>query len=81
MATLERNLEMEEQAGIACRSRVWTNTVGVVNSIRTTVDQEGRFRQEEMGTGCLGRWGEHHFILTAKHVIHTNAKPSDLRIF
>jgi hypothetical protein len=36
---------------------------------------------EEVGTGCAGRWGDHHFILTASHVLHSGAKPSDLRLF
>lgn len=77
---MENIEEMRKQAEIACRSRVWTHTVGVVNSIRF-VDPDRKMDWEGMGTGCAGRWGNHYFILTAKHVIHPDAKPSDLRIF
>jgi hypothetical protein len=64
----------------ACQSRVWAYSVGVINSIRH-VDPVRRVDAEGMGTGCAGRWGNHRFILTANHVVHPDAKPSDLRIF
>jgi hypothetical protein len=34
-----------------------------------------------MALAAFGRWGNHHFILTAEHVIHPDAKPADLRLF
>jgi len=71
---------MLEAAEKACRSRVWTYSVGVVNSIRA-VDHATRRDWEEMGTGCAGCWGNYHFIATADHVIHPHAKPSDVRLF
>ena len=68
------------RAQTACQSRVWIHSVGIINSIRK-VDPDSRMDWEEMGTGCVGGWGDHHFILTASHVIHDEAKPSDLRLF
>ena len=68
------------KAQAACQSRVWIHSVGIINSIRN-VDTQRRTDWEEMGTGCIGLWGGRHFILTAGHVIHDKAKPSDIRIF
>jgi hypothetical protein len=51
MPAMENFAEMRQQAEIACRSRVWTHTVGVVNSIRL-VDTDRRIDWEGMGTGC-----------------------------
>lgn len=76
--------EINRQASDACYSRVWTNTVAIVNTIRTIGRDPVTNRPadgEEAGTGCAGRWGGHHFVLTAGHVLHPNAHPSDLRIF
>jgi hypothetical protein len=76
--------ELQSQATDAISSRLWTNTVAIVNSIRTVGRHPLTNRPadgEEAGTGCAGRWGRHHFILTAGHVPHPDAKPSDLRIF
>jgi len=64
----------------ACHSRVWTHSVGIINTIRD-VDRDARTDQETNGTTSLGRWGVHHFLLTANHVIHPDAKVSDLRLF
>src|SRR5215469_15681770 len=64
----------------ACHSRVWTHSVGIINTIRD-VDRDARTDQETNGTASLGRWGVHHFLLTANHVIHPDAKVSDLRLF
>ncbi len=68
------------EAEKACQSRVWTYSLGIINSIRK-VDPATRMDWEEMGTGCAGRWGNHYFILTADHVIHPDARPCDLRLF
>jgi hypothetical protein len=81
---MEHIQELQKQASDACLLRVSTHTVGIINSIRTVgFDPITRRRGdgEEMGTGCAGRWGEHHFVLTAGHVLHSDARPSDLRIF
>ena len=76
--------EIKKQASDACLLRVSTHTVGIINSIRIVgfdpITQR-RGDGEEVGTGCAGRWGVHHFILTAGHVLHSGAKPPDLRIF
>src|ERR1700676_2064175 len=76
--------ELQKQASDASLLRVSTHTVGIINSIRTVgfdpITQR-RGDGEEAGTGCAGRWGDHHFILTASHVLHSDAKPSDLRLF
>ena len=68
------------EAQKACQTRVWINSVGIINTIRD-VDHVRRRDWETNGTGSLGCWGNHHFILTAEHVIHSDAKPSDLRLF
>src|SRR4051794_5787003 len=81
---MENIHELQRQATDAISSRLWTNTVAVVNSIRTIGLHPVTNRPadgEEAGTGCAARWGRHHFILTAGHVPHPDAKPSDLRIF
>lgn len=74
---------IEEQAQEASLNRLWMHTVGIVNSMRTVgydplTERPGD--TEESGTGCAGRWGDHYFILTAKHVVE-KAQPGDLRIF
>jgi hypothetical protein len=68
------------EAQRACQTRVWINSVGIINTIRD-VDKASRRDWETNGTGNLGRWGNHRFIQTASHVIHPNAKLSDLRFF
>ena len=57
----------------ACQARVWTHSVGIINTIRD-VDKDTRTDQETNGTASLGCWGVHHFLLTANHVIHPDAK-------
>lgn len=56
------------EAQKACQTRVWIYSVGIINTIRN-VDPKSRRDEETNGTGSLGRWGNHHFILTANHVI------------
>lgn len=76
--------ELARQAVDACLTRLWTNTVAVVNSIRMVgidVTTGRRGDGETSGTACASRWGDHHFILTASHVIDEKARPSDLRVF
>jgi hypothetical protein len=65
-------------------NRVAIHTVGIVNSIRTKGYDPLTKRHgdgEEVGTGCAGRWGQYHFLLTAEHVIKPEAQASNLRIF
>jgi hypothetical protein len=77
---MEHPVSARAVASKACQSRVWTHTVSLVNSIRD-VNKEYRIASEEMGSGCAGRWGNYHFILTCEHVIHKDAKPPDMRVF
>jgi hypothetical protein len=81
---MENIKELKKQASEASINRVATHTVGIINSIRTKGFDSTTKRPgdgEEMGTGCVARWGAHHFVLTARHVIKEEAAPSDLRIF
>jgi hypothetical protein len=81
---MENIEELKRQAGEASLNWVAANTVGIVNTLRTSGYDEATNRRgdgEEIGTGCPGRWGTHHFILTAGHVIKAEAQPTDMRIF
>jgi hypothetical protein len=72
----------EEFALEAIINRMWSHTVGVVNEKRrvgTLPDGRG-FDEEQPGTGSAIKWGQHHCLLTASHVIG-DAAPSDLRFF
>src|SRR5271165_4477823 len=74
---------LRKKAGEAFIHRLWMHTAAIVNSIRVVGKDPKTNRPadgEEFGTGCAARWGDHHFILTAKHVLR-EAKPGDLRIF
>jgi hypothetical protein len=74
---------IEEQASDANLYRLGRHSVAIVNGIRVYgVDPiTGRRADgEEVGTGCAGRWSNHYFILTARHVIET-AQPHDLRFY
>lgn len=81
---IEKELLMMNHAGEASRHRLWMHTVAVINSNRVIgPDPFNPGKQadaEEFGTGLVAKWGEHYFILTAKHVLK-GAKPSELRIF
>jgi hypothetical protein len=77
---IEHPIATQLAAQKACQSRVWTYTVAVVNSIRD-VDVDKRMDGEGAASGSACKWGKHHLILTANHVIHKDAKPSDLRLF
>ncbi len=81
---MENIEELKKQASEASVNRVATHTVGIINTIRTKGRDSTTNRPadgEEMGTGCAGKWGTHHFVLTAGHVIKEEAAPSDLRLF
>jgi hypothetical protein len=81
---MENIEELMKQASEASINRIATNTVAIVNSIRTIGHDPDTNRHgdgEEVATGCAGRWGNHHFVLTAEHAINQKAQPSDLRIF
>ena len=71
---------IDEQARDAIVNRLWIHTVGLVNGVRKEgLDRITRRKAdaEELGTGWAGRWGDHHFILTAGHVV-VNAQPNDI---
>ncbi|HXX18537.1 MAG TPA: hypothetical protein VEJ46_03980 [Candidatus Acidoferrum sp.] len=74
---------IEREARNASINRLSAHAVGIVNGIRVLgydpVTQR-RGDAEEPGTGSAGRWGNHYFVLTAKHVVE-KATPSDLRLF
>lgn len=81
---MEHVEELRRQGVEACLGRLWTHTVGIANNIRDEgydPISKSRGDGETMGTGCAGRWGDHHFVLTAEHVPHKKAQASDLRIY
>jgi len=74
---------IEQQASDSSLYHLGRHSIGIVNGIRVygTDPITGRRADgEEIGSGCAGRWGDHYFILTARHVIE-NAQPRDLRFF
>ena len=74
---------IEQQAKLAAINRLWTHTVAVLNRIRTVGEDPLTGKKgdsEEPGTGCAVRWGTHHCILTAKHVIE-KAELRDIGFF
>jgi hypothetical protein len=75
--------DIEQHAKLAAINRLWTHTVAVLNRIPTVGNDPLTGRKgdsEEPGTGCAVRWGAHHCILTAKHVIE-NAGLRDIDFF
>jgi hypothetical protein len=71
--------------GKAIGERLWSHAVGVTNRavVTTGTDPVTKLpaREEETpGTGVAGRWDDHYFILTAKHIVRL-ATPSDLSLF
>lgn len=75
----------ETHANDAGIERLWSHTVGIANSalgVDGTDPYTGRpaHECEAPGTGVAGRWGRHHFVLTAKHVID-QAELKDLNFF
>jgi len=74
---------IEQQATDAILYRLGRHSVAIVNRIRTVGYDPMTKRRgdgEEAGSGFAGRWADHHFILTARHVVE-KARPSDLRVF
>jgi|SRR5271166_479456 len=74
---------IEDQANRAFLNYLIRRTVALVNEIRivgTHPVTGQRADAEEPGTGCPIRWGGHHVVLTAGHVVE-NASANDLRIF
>jgi len=77
MGDIERH---ESEAGV---DRLLRHTAGIVNGVRvvgTHPISGKRADEEQPGTGCFIRWGSHHLILTARHVVES-VRPEDLRIF
>lgn len=76
-------MNIQEMAKEAFLNRLWACTVGVVNGVRTVgVDPStGKRADEEVpATASAVRWGDRHFMLTAKHVVE-KAQPASLRFF
>ena len=74
---------LQNHATAAAIHRLWAHSVAVVNSVRVIGKDPVTNRRgdaEEFGSGAALRWGDHQFILTAKHIL-AGAGPCDLRIF
>jgi len=73
---------VEVHALDAIINRMWSHTLGVVNEKRRvrTLSDGRELGEEQPGTGSVIRWGQHHCLLTAQHVI-SDAAASDLRFF
>lgn len=83
MSDTKRQTDVEKQERQAGIHRLWTHTVAIVNRVRIKgVDPvTNRKADEEMpGTGCAIRWGSHHCVLTAKHVVE-NATLGEINFF
>ena len=76
-------IQIKAHASRASVDRFLRHTAGIVNGVRITgalSDSGKRADEEQPGTGCFVRWGRHHMILTARHVIE-DAPGAELRIF
>jgi hypothetical protein len=78
-------MNIEAFAETAANERIWSHTVGIENRALVTrgTDPATGLRTTELaspGTGVAGVWGEHHFLVTARHVLD-NAQVSDLKFF
>ena len=74
---------IEQQASDATLCRLGRHSIAIVNGIRTVGRDPITGRRadgEEVGSGCAGRWGNHHFVLTARHVVE-KAQPRELRFY
>src|SRR5260370_18709864 len=70
-----RDLRAESTAAdSAAREAVAAHTVGII-----ATDDAGNTRAA-LGTGSAIKWGDHHVILTARHVL-ANTTPTELRFF
>jgi hypothetical protein len=83
MAQVNANVLSHE--GKAIGERLWSHAVGITNRALVTTGTDPQTglpaREEETpGTGVAGRWGDQHFILSAKHVL-VSATPTDLSLF
>ncbi|HEV3205881.1 MAG TPA: hypothetical protein VGZ28_02925 [Terriglobales bacterium] len=78
-------MTMQSHTGKALVERLWTHTVGIANAAREVwgkdpVSGMPAREEESPGTGVAAKWGEHHFILTAKHVLE-DAQLANLSFF
>ncbi len=75
----------DQHARNAAMERLWSHTVGIANRALVTHGNDphsglpGR-EEESPGTGVAGAWGNHYFILTAKHVLE-GAQVNDINLF
>jgi hypothetical protein len=81
---MSNHSDYEAVAAHATILKLWSHTVGIVNNVLVSGPSlEGDQHAEapkDMGTAVAGVWGQHHFILTAKHVLE-GAEPGDLLAF
>lgn len=72
--------DVQRHGDEAATLRLWRHTVGIVSEVKIiSGSDQHRSISEQAGTGVAGNWGEHHFILTAKHLLE-GAEPGDVRI-
>lgn len=72
--------QIQKHGDEAATLRLWRHTVGIINELPiTSASDERRAISEQAGSGVAGKWGKHHFILTAKHLVK-DAEPQDVRI-
>src|SRR5437867_5798649 len=70
--------EYEEDA---LRKRLWSHAVGVINSKGVpTAHKGGKWLSEVPGSASAIKWGAHHAVLTAKHLV-ADLSASDLRLY
>ena len=75
----------DQHARNAAMERLWSHTVGIANRALVTHGNDphsglpGR-EEESPGTGVAGAWGNHYFILTAKHMLE-GAQVNDINLF
>jgi len=82
VAVIEHPIGLNSEQHRAFAERIFSQTVGIVNLVRTIgKTASGKaVSVEEMGTGSVCRWGNRRLVLTAKHVLE-GAGPNDLRFF
>jgi hypothetical protein len=78
---LDKNEAIRKESEKVLISRLWAHTIGIVNQKPITGTLNGKpCTDEQPGTSSAIRWGQHHCILTANHVIE-HADRQDLRFF
>lgn len=75
----------DQHATMAAVERLWSHMVGIANAADPSIGTDPisglpAREQEIPGTSVAGNWGEHTFLLTAKHVLD-KAELADLSFF